>query len=784
MKTPQDQRFLLLAGLAAAGLLASCTGGGSCDTTIALPPPPGTGGFGQFAFELRQDVNVGGALLTGSVFEDLNGDGLVDIAELSNASNQLHIGRGLSDGTFLEIGVLPTPVLPWSIESGDFDGDGDLDLAVGCLADPGSTALVGGGSLVLYLQDEFGDFILTSTTPLIGNPLSMARLWEGGSDLDAVGKDDLLVGLRGAGVTQQLRLEGGVWTLMTQLDPASGGLSEASPMTVTTMDMDGDSDLDVIVGEFDVVGEPHRVVAYQNDGLGGFFPASVVLPLVESPIVAGQGDVDGDGFEDLSISELGGTQALLLHGSAAGLVAIDSADFGGPVSGAVWGDFDGDGIFDVAGMRVNDQAVGVRYGLPSGTSAVGGQSFEEPTYYNVGSGPHDLTMVQLPQDGLVDLVCANSGDVSLLHNRGDRRFLAAEGTFVGNKPARIVTADLDQNGTIDVVTFDTYQKQAVFLSGQGDGSFLKTAEVPMELSGTATPGHAVIRDFDEDGLVDVLASTFEAGDVRLMRNPGSLAFGMPSVSDITSVGTHPLGIDSADFNVDGHWDVLVANSDDQNIQLLLGAGDGSFAAQAPMALGGRTMAVFTGDINGDGHADAVVTMADPDDSNPRLKLFEGDGLGGLVEKGSFPLGNVSETIQVADLDADGLTDIVFGQSTVFTDEVTILMNQGSFAFSASTLVVGDNPGSVNIADVDDDGDLDLVVPIGTGELRLALGDGTGTFPEVVPLEGSAFTLPVPFGTNSSDFADLNGDGLADLLMMSPSTSFLWVARNLGDGGTN
>jgi len=42
---------------------------------------------------------------------------------------------------------------------------------------------------------------------------------------------------------------------------------------------------------------------------------------------------------------------------------------------------------------------------------------------------------------------------------------------------------------------------------------------------------------------------------------------------------------------------------------------------------------------------------------------------------------------------------------------------------------------------------------------------------------------VPFGTNASTFADVNGDGLADLIMLSPYTSFLWVARNLGAGGS-
>jgi hypothetical protein len=245
------------------------------------------------------------------------------------------------------------------------------------------------------------------------------------------------------------------------------------------------------------------------------------------------------------------------------------------------------------------------------------------------------------------------------------------------------------------------------------------------------------------------------------------------------VGSQPLGLDAADFNSDGKLDVLVANSIDQTVQLLIGTGTGSFTATAPLALGGNTLAVFAGDLDGDGFSDAVVTLVDPGEVNPRLALLRGDGAGGLTLAASFPLGSVSATIQASDLNLDGRTDLVFGQSTVFTDEVTILLNQGDFLFTSQTLVVGADPGSLSIADIDEDGDPDLVVPIGSGELRLALGDGTGAFPEVVPLPGSPFNLPVPFGTRASAFSDLDGDGLADLLMISPSTSFLWVARNLG-----
>lgn len=761
------------------GLLAACNGGGDCNDIVSLPPPPGTGDFGNFDFALRQDVNLGGKQLTGTVFEDLNDDGLVDIAELSSLTGRLHIGRGLSDGTWLDIAVLPTPAQPFSLESGDFNGDGRVDLAVGCL--PTSPAPGANGQLALYFQDEFGDFALVDTTPMIGTPLSLERLELGGGDFDANGRDDLLVAQAGAQVVQRLRWEG-VWSLMSTLDSEAAGFSEAMPLTLATLDMDGDGDDDVVLGENTDPGQQDRVVAFENDGFGGFMPAVLVLPGLQSPIVESQGDIDGDGFEDLSVAQLNANALVLLHGSVDGLMDITTTSFGGSLTGSVWTDLDGDGILDVAAARVHDQAIGVRYGLPE--DPILGLQFGPADFYNVGFSPHDLTLVSLPDDTLPDLACANTGDVSMLRNRGNRTFYAASGFEVGMDPQRVIPIDLDGSGTVDVISIDRFQSKLIVMDGQGDGTFVKASEVPLSTTSVETPGHLVVRDFDEDGRYDILVSVFDQGELRLLRNPGSLSFVPPALSDVTTVGSNPLGIDSADYNGDGHWDVLLANSGDQNVQVLLGAGDGTFSALTPVPLGGDTLAVYSGDLDGDGYADGVVTMYDADMTNPRVKLLQGDGTGALVDVGTFALSAPSPTIQVEDLNDDGSVDMVFGQSTVFTDEVRILMNDGGFGFTASSLTVGADPGSLSIADIDEDGDMDLVCPIGTGELRIALGDGTGAFPEVVPLEGSEFTLPVPFGTNASAFADINGDGLADLLMSSHYTQFLWVSLNQGGSPSN
>ena len=85
------------------------------------------------------------------------------------------------------------------------------------------------------------------------------------------------------------------------------------------------------------------------------------------------------------------------------------------------------------------------------------------------------------------------------------------------------------------------------------------------------------------------------------------------------------------------------------------------------------------------------------------------------------------------------------------------------------------PGTPLIEDVDRDGHLDLLVLSIDGEILLARGDGHGAFVDEPRERGE---MPCPDGTVSAALADVDGDSLPDILMVSPESPFVWVAENV------
>jgi hypothetical protein len=238
----------------------------------------------------------------------------------------------------------------------------------------------------------------------------------------------------------------------------------------------------------------------------------------------------------------------------------------------------------------------------------------------------------------------------------------------------------------------------------------------------------------------------------------------------------------ADLNADGALDVVLSSADDKTARILLTDpfDEGVLTELPAIALSFLPAAVIAADLDGDGLLDLAFTglageVSEGAGVTPVLGVLGGDGLGNFIVEAVLPVDSLGASLACGDFNDDGLCDLVAGQPALFWQDVWVYVSTGAFGFDGTPVPIGGSPGAVNVADVNRDGDLDLLVPTGEGSRKVALGDGTGLFPVIEPPGTGAW--PVPIGTSYSAFVDLDGDKLPDLVMVSPKTPNVWVGRN-------
>jgi hypothetical protein len=218
-----------------------------------------------------------------------------------------------------------------------------------------------------------------------------------------------------------------------------------------------------------------------------------------------------------------------------------------------------------------------------------------------------------------------------------------------------------------------------------------------------------------------------------------------------------------DFDNDGRPDVAVASSLDNNITIRLGAGDGTLLAATTYATGKTPDAIVAADLNRDGVLDLVTINEMSDD----LSILIGDGRGGFGAPSSVPLSAPIGTGGLAsgDFNRDGIIDLA-----VCTGAGShVLLGQPGGGFVAS----GDYAlqSAITAGDVNSDGILDLVGTLNY-QLDTLLGKGDGTFIDV----GQSYLAP---GGNMLALGDYNGDAKLDVVATTGEAVAVLLGR--GDG---
>jgi Bacterial Ig-like domain (group 3)/FG-GAP-like repeat len=351
------------------------------------------------------------------------------------------------------------------------------------------------------------------------------------------------------------------------------------------------------------------------------------------PTAGASADFNGDGIPDLAIMNSEENAIAVFLGKGDGTFTPGNKIFQVGTTPCVLpdqpsncaltaGDFNHDGNADLVATSGVDNTIIVELGHGDGTfSPANGAPI------TVGNFPQAVKIGDFNGDGLQDLAVANAKDntISILLGNGDGTFTAASGSPipVGSFPFFVAIADFDGNGTADIAASNQNDNTVSILLGNGDGTFTQASGSPIP-NFKYNPGPIITADFNGDGKVDLAVSNFTPSDpsstltsVNILLGNGDGTFTNAPGSPIT-VGVDAWALAAADFNQDGKTDLAVDNYGQidsfptQTLSILLGNGNGTFTALGtPIQLGQSPNDLVTADFNGDGSTDlAIPELAD------------------------------------------------------------------------------------------------------------------------------------------------------------------------------
>ena len=713
---------------------------------------------------------------------DVNGDGKPDIIVANIGDNTVSVllnttQSGATQANFATQQTFAAGNNPTSVAVADLNGDGKPDIIV-------ANGIFNTVSVLLNTTVQgfatMASFTAQQSFATGSNASSVAV-----GDLNGDGKPDVIVANSN---------DNTVSVLFNNTAPGAATLAFAVQQTFAT----GTAPDSVRAADVNGDGEPDLIVANFSDGtisvlLSTTAPGATIASFTAKQTFAtGNGpkevaavDLNGDGRPDLIVANSSdGTVSVLLDTTAAGAATASFttqqtfATGSGPRA-VTAADLNGDGKPDLIVANANDKTVSVLFNTTAPTTKFDGNSFAAQQTFGVGNQPFSVTAADLNGGGMPDLIVANQKDstVSVLPNitapgAAAPSFSFPETFATGHSPASVTAADINGDGRRDLIVANQNDNTVSVLLNTTVAGNAPSFSTQQTFAVGSGPRTVTTADINGDGKPEIIVTNQNGNTVSVLFNktsPGATVASFATQQTFTT-GNSPSGLAVANIIGDGRPDLVVANQTDNTVSVLLNntapGGTPNFFPQQTFATGNNPLAVTVADINGDGRPDLIVTNLNAKTVSVLLNTTTpGVTTASFSAQQTFATGVIPSSVTAADVNGDGTPDLIVANGSDNT--VSVLLNTtatgattASFA-AQQTFATGTLPESVTVADINGDGEPDLILANDTsGTVSVLLNKlysvtvsgspATGTIHYAVPTPtATAVPTAAPTGTTTA-----------------------------------
>jgi hypothetical protein len=437
-------------------------------------------------------------------------------------------------------------------------------------------------------------------------------------------------------------------------------------------------------------------------------------------------------------------------------------------------DFNNDGLLDIVVPNSGMNNIGIFLRHINGT-------FADQITYSTGSDstPYAVAVTDFNHDRRLDIAVANFGShsVGIFLGIGNGTFKLQTTFSTGSsRPRSIAVGDFNNDKELDIVVVNYGTNNVGVFLQDTNGSFANQTTFSTDYDSNSYS--LAVGDINNDNKLDIVVANYGTNNVGVFLGHGNGTFQIQIIFT-TGVNSHPYSIAIGNLNNDTYLDIVVACSGTNNVGVLLGYGDGSFAMPTMYSTGNNSSpySVAIADLDNDNNYD--IAVANYGTGSVVILLGDGNGYFSDYNQIFYNSSNFNPySVAIGDFNLDNRSDIaVVNYNFNYVDAI---LNYRNYSFHSQTTYPTYNdfyPASVVVADLNNDNHLDIIITdSGNDSLGIFLGCGNGTFQG-----GRFYSTGSGSGSYSVAVGDFNNDNQLDIVVANNGINNIGVFLGSGDG---